>query len=193
MAGIGVERNAVAIVHGNKCLDNKLVAIGVIGNSTAAITDNELSRTGGVPPMIAVKDGSVATIQGNRITGGGVAAVLVQGRATVSGNTFTGVGAKQGNAVWVWENSTVRVSANAFSGYRTAVNSTKATVVITENTIKQFQGTAITVKDSQKPAHVHGNIAISSDLTAKVVDVQGASGIVKANVLEKERAPITDQ
>ena len=193
LVGIGVERNAIAIIQGNKCLDNKLVAIGVIGKSTATITDNELSRTGGVPPIIAVKDGSVATIRDNRITGGGVAAVLIQGQATVSGNTFTGIGAKQGNAVWVWESSTATVSANAFSGYRTAVNSTRATVVISENMVRHFQGTAITVKESQNPANVHGNIAFSSDPKAKVVDVQGASGIVKANALEKEQAPITDQ
>ncbi|MFN7844763.1 MAG: hypothetical protein ACK5N9_23835, partial [Pirellula sp.] len=67
------------------------------------IIDNQLSRSGGVPPIIAVKDGSNATICDNRITGGGVAAVLVQGTATISGNKFTGKGAKQGNAVWVWE------------------------------------------------------------------------------------------
>ena len=193
LVGIGVERNAVAIIQGNKCLDNKLVAIGVIEKSTATIIDNELSRTGGVPPIIAVKDGSVATIQDNRITGGGVAAVLVQGKATVTGNTFTGIGANQGNAVWVWENSTATVSANAFSGYRTAVNSTRATVVISENTVRHFQGAAITVKESQNPANVHGNIAFSSDPKAKVVDVQGASGIVQENVVNYERVPISDK
>ncbi len=94
MAGIGVQQKAAAMIQGNKCLDNKLVAIGVTEESTATITDNELSRTGGMPPIIAVKDGSTATIRDNRITGGGVAAVLVQGKATVSGNTFAGVGAK---------------------------------------------------------------------------------------------------
>ncbi len=191
--GIGVERNAVAIILGNKCLDNKLVAIGVIGKSTATITGNELSRTGGVPPIIAVKDGSTATIRDNRITGGGVAAVLIQGQVTVSGNTFNGIGAKQGNAVWVQENSTATISANWFRGYRTAVNSTKATVVITGNEVQQFQGSAITVKDSQKPAHVHGNTGISSDPKARVVDVQGAAGTVEANVLESEPVPITNK
>ena len=186
LAGIGMRGKGAATIQGNKCLDNKLVAIGVTEESTATITDNELSRTGGMPPIIAVKDGSTATIRDNRISGGGVAAVLVQGKATVSSNTFVGIGAKQGNAIWVWENSTTTISDNSFDGYRAAVNSTKATVVVTGNSIKQFQGTAIIVKDSQKPAHVYGNTATSADPKAKAVDVQGPSGIVEENVLKKE-------
>jgi hypothetical protein len=186
LAGIGLQGNAVATIQQNQCESNQLVAIGVTEGSTATIADNEVSRTGGMPPIIAVKDGSTATIRDNRISGGGVAAVLVQGKATVSGNTFVGIGAKQGNAIWVWENSTARISDNSFDGYRAAVNSTKATVVVTGNSIKQSQGTAIIVKDSQKPAHVYGNTAISPDLKAKVVDVQGPSGIVEENVLKKE-------
>ena len=186
MAGIGMRGKGAATIQGNKCIDNKLVAIGVTEGSAATITDNELSRTGGMPPIIAVKDGSTATISDNRIAGGGVAAVLVQGKATVSGNTFAGAGAKQGNAIWVWENSTATISDNAFDGYRAAVNAGKATVVVTGNTVKQFQGTAIIVKDSQKPAHVYGNTATSADPKAKAVDLQGPSGVVEENVLKKE-------
>lgn len=186
LVGIGVQTKAIAIIQGNKCLDNKMVAIGVTEESTATIIDNDLSRTGGAPPIIAVKDSSTATIRSNRISGGGVAAVLVQGKATVSDNTFAGVGAKQGNAIWVWENSTATISDNSFNGYRAAVNATKATVVITSNTVKQFQGTAIIVKDSQKPAHVYDNTATSTDPKAKVVDVQGPSGIVLENVLKQD-------
>lgn len=189
LVGIGVQMKAVAIIQGNKCLGNKLVAIGVTEESTATITENELSRTGGQPPIIAVKDGSTASIRENRISGGGVAAVLVQGKATISGNTFTGIGEKQGNAVWVWENSTATISDNTFDGYKSAVNATKATVVVTGNTIKQFQGTAITVKDSQKPAHVYGNTATSTDPKAKAVDVQGPSGVVADNTVKPIEKP----
>jgi len=179
-----VRKKAIVIIQGNKCLDNKMVAIGVTEESTATITDNELSRTGGMPPIIAVKDGSTAAIRDNRISGGGVAAVLVQGQATVSGNTFTGAGAKQGNAIWVWENSTAVITDNTFNGYRAAVNARKATVVVSGNTVQTFQGTAIIVKDSRKPAHVYDNRATSADPQAKVVDVQGPSGIIEENVLK---------
>ena len=186
LAGIGLQGKAVATIQQNKCESNKLVAIGVTEGSKATIADNELARTGGMPPIIAIKDGSTATIRDNRISGGGVAAVLVQGKATVSGNTFVGIGAKQGNAIWVWENSTAAITDNSFDGYRAAVHATKASVVVTGNSIKQFQGAAIIVKDSQKSAHVYGNTAISPDSKAKAVDVQGSSGIVEENVLKKE-------
>ncbi len=116
-----------------------------------------------------------------------MAAVLVQGKATVSGNTFVGVGAKQGNAMWVWANSTATISDNAFDGYRAAVNATNATLVVTGNSIKHPQGTAILIKDSQKPAHVYGNTATSADAKAKVVDVQGPTGIVADNAVSVEK------
>jgi hypothetical protein len=186
MAGIGMLGAATATIQGNRCLENKLVAIGVTEGSTATIADNELARTGGMPPIIAVKDGATATIRDNRISGGGVAAVLVQGKAIVSGNTFVGTGDTQGNAIWVWENSTATISENSFDGYRAAVNATKSTVVVTGNMVTRFHGTVIVIKDSRKPAHVFGNTAISADPKAEVVDVQGPSGVVEANLLKKE-------
>ncbi len=185
-AGIGMQGQASAVIHGNMCHDNRQVAIGITEGSTAIITANDLSRTGGVPPIIAVKDGSIATIRDNRISGGGVAAVLVQGTATVSGNTFIGAGIKQGDAVWVWENATATISNNSFDGYRAAVNATNANVVVTGNSIRQFQGAAIIVKNSKKAAHIHGNRATSLDPKAKIVDVHGPSGVVEENTLQKE-------
>ena len=180
-AGIGVEQNAVAKIHGNKCLDNKLVAIGVTGQSSATITENELSRTGGMPPIIAVKDDSTATVRDNQIQGGGVAAVLVQGSATISNNTFTGNGPKRGNAVWVWENSTATVFDNSFIGYRTAVKTKKATISIINNKVSQFGSTAFVVKDSKEPAHVYGNAATSTDAKAIAVEITGPTGVVADN------------
>jgi parallel beta-helix repeat protein len=185
MSGIGMRGEGNATIQGNKCLENKLVAIGVTDGSNATISGNQLSRTGGVPPLIAVK-GSTALIQENHIEGGGVAAVLVQGTATVSKNKFLGRGEKQGNAVWVWEGSTATIDANKFHGYRAAVSSTKATVIVTGNTIQGFTGPAILIKDSTKPAHVFGNTAITKDEKAKVVEIQGPAGVVAENVVRTE-------
>lgn len=183
-SGIGVQKKGAAIIQGNKCVDNRLVAIGITEESTATIIDNELRRTGGQPPIIAVRDGSAVRIADNRISGGGVAAVLVQGKATIIGNTFSGIGDKQGNAVWVWENSTVAITDNSFDGYRAAVNTTKSIVMISGNSIQNFQGTAIFVRDSLKPAHVHDNRATSSNAKAKVVELIGPSGAVADNALK---------
>ena len=183
-SGIGLQGKAEAVIQKNTCVGNKLVAIGVTEGSKATIADNELSRTGGQPPLVAVKDGSSAIITDNRIIGGGVAAVLIQGKVTVSGNTFTGGGKGQGTAVWVWEGSTATVSDNTFDGYRTAVSATKSAVVVTDNTVHNFQGTAIVVREGRKPAQVTGNTATSDDPKAKVVDVQGPSGLVEGNALK---------
>jgi hypothetical protein len=78
------------------------------------------------------------------------------------------------------------IGGNAFSGYRAAVSAAKAKVVVTDNSIKDFQGAAIVVKESQSPPHVYGNTATSSDPEAKVVDVQGPAGVVAENTLSKE-------
>ena len=109
---------------------------------------------------------------------------MVQGKATISGNTFTGSGKGQGTAVWVWESSTATVSDNTVDGYRTAVSATKAAVGVTDNAIHNFQGTAIIVKDGRKPAHVTGNTATSDDPKAKVIDIQGPSGLVEGNTVK---------
>lgn len=185
-AGIGVQGQATAVLHRNKCHNNRLVAIGITEGSTAMITESDLERAEGVPPIIAVKDASSALLRDNRISGGGVAAVLIQGSALLSGNTFIGVGEKQGNAVWVREGSTATISNNTFDGYRVAVNSTGSDVTVTGNIISRFQGTAISVTDSRTPAHVYGNTAVSADPQAKVCDVQGASGIVDNNTIQPQ-------
>lgn len=185
-AGIGLESKAVAVIHKNVCADNALVAIGVTGGATATVSENDLSRTGGQPPLVAVRGGSTATVRDNKLSGGGVAAVLVEGTATVTGNTFTGAGAKQGTAVWVWEGSTAVVSRNSFDGYRTAVSATKATVTVTDNTVARFGTAAIVVRASAKPAHVFGNTATSADPKAVAADVQGSAGVVEGNTVKKE-------
>ncbi len=137
MAGIGLRGKAEATVQNNRCVENKLVAIGVTQGSTATIIGNELVRTGGVPPIIAVKDGSTASIHSNDVRGGGVAAVLVQGTATITDNRLKGAGEKQGNAVWVWKESTATVANNTFDGYRAAVHGPEAEMVVTGNTTRK--------------------------------------------------------
>jgi parallel beta-helix repeat protein len=185
-AGIGAQGQATVAIYDNRCVDNELVAIGVTDGSTAIIQKNQLGRKGGAPPIIAVKGDSAATIRDNKIVGGGVAAVLLQGKATVTDNLFVGAGENQGNAIWVREGSRAIISSNQFQGYRTAVNAKNAEVVVNENEIGGFQGTAIIVKDSPLPAHVYGNIAVSVDPKARVIEVQGLPGIVEANALNKK-------
>ncbi len=188
MAGIGMRGGATATIQNNRCIENKLVALGVTQGSTATVSGNHFVRTGGVPPLIAVKHGSTALLRDNEIEGGGVAAVLVQGMATVADNQFQGQGEKQGTAVWVWQGSTATVSGNSFGGYRAAVDATQASVVVTNNIVRGAGGPAIIVRDSPEPAHVFANTVISKDENAVVVEIQGPSGVVAENVVQAEEA-----
>jgi hypothetical protein len=126
MAGIGVEEGARPILLKNRLTGNKLVAIGVTGGSEATIRDNELVRDGGAPPMIAVLDDSSALITGNTIRGGGVAGILVKGKAVIRGNDFTGNGpaAKPpaNNAIWAQAGAEVTMGGNRVEGWKRAVN-----------------------------------------------------------------------
>lgn len=187
MAGIGLRGKAQATVLNNRCLENKLVAIGVTQGSTATINGNELKRTGGVPPIVAVKDGSQATLSNNRIAGGGVAAVLIQGNARLNENRFSGAGEKQGTAVWIWKDSTAHVVQNSFVDYRTAVQSTQSIVTVSGNQISNFRGSAIIIKSNPAPVHVFGNRATSQDPQANIVEITGESGIVDDNQIKSPK------
>jgi hypothetical protein len=164
MAGIGMKEGSTVLVVGNQCAGNRLVAIGVTGQSNAVLLRNKLSRVGGMPPLVAVKDGSAALIQDNFLNGGGVAAVLVQGKVIIRDNRFQGQSKKQGNAVWVWKDSEVNVTQNEFSGYRAAVHATQAKVVVRENLVEGYAKSAIVVMDGIAPSLVVGNTAISKEV-----------------------------
>jgi hypothetical protein len=175
MAGIGVRSGSVAIIVDNRCIENRLVAIGLPDGATAHIQGNELRRTGGgAPPLVAVKGDSSAVLVDNSIRGGGVAGLLVQGTAQLSGNRFFGAGGKQGSAIWVWDKSTVLASANQFTGYRNALNASGSDVTATDNVIHKFNGPAIIVRKPTAPPRVHGNTAFSQNQKDSAAKVEGA-------------------
>ncbi|MFP6765884.1 MAG: right-handed parallel beta-helix repeat-containing protein, partial [Planctomycetaceae bacterium] len=186
-AGIGVREKASALIVDNRCLENKTVAIGVRNGSDAWIARNQLVRTGGMPPMIAIREGSSSVVMGNTIRGGGVAGVMVQGTATISGNQFEGNGPRGGPgppnfAAWVHGGSTVSFSSNRSDRWRHALFASGAKQVrATDNTASQFLGTAIVVDKSELPAHVFGNVAISDNSEDEAVKVTGAQGVVLEN------------
>jgi len=186
-AGIGVrDKETVAVIVGNRCIQNRLVAIGLPDGATGYIHGNELLRTGGgAPPLVAVKGGSIGVVSHNSISGGGVAGVLAHGDVQILGNRFQGKGPGQGSAVWVWKDSTVTVADNRFNGYRNAVNASGAQVTATDNVTRGFEGPSIVVKKSNAPAHVFGNTAISENPKDTVVDIDGEPDAADGNVLKK--------
>ena len=141
--------------------------------------------------MVAVREKSHVVVMNNIIRGGGVAGVMVQGTADISGNTFQGNGPRRGGppnfAVWVHKDAQVSVSQNNFSQWRHAIFASAAKrVSATNNTVRKFLGTAIVVKNSTLPTHVTGTIAHSKNPTDKPVEVTGPQGVVTNNTLKKD-------
>ncbi len=184
MAGIGVKNKASVMILNNKCINNKLVAIGVIRQSKAHIENNDLSRNGGVPPLVAVKDGSSATLRKNKFEGGGVAGVLVQGDVLLENNSFGSTAKKQGTAIWVWAQSRVAVLNNNFFGYRNAIRATKAKAIVMNNTIQKFEKTAIVIQQPTSPSYVINNVAYGVGTNQRVVESNGEDNVVKGNILK---------
>ncbi len=190
--GIGVRDEAEALILDNQCIENALVAIGVRNGARAHIARNLLVRTEGMPPMVAIREGSSAVVADNTIKGGGVAGVMVQGTAHIDGNQFLGNGPRGGPgppnfAVWVQDGSTVSFCDNQVDRWRHALFASGAKRVLAiNNTAMNFLGTAIVVDKSELPAHVFGNIAMSDSEKDIAAKVGGAQGVVAEN----ERKPL---
>ncbi|MDC0279056.1 right-handed parallel beta-helix repeat-containing protein, partial [bacterium] len=187
-AGIGVREGAVANLTRNRCIENVMVAVGVDDGSTVELIGNVLERSGGMPPIIAIKGGSSATILNNTIKGGGVAGVLLQGSATILDNQFLGNGPRKGPgppnyATWVQEGSQVVFSDNTVDRWRHALAASKAdSVRVTGNTTTNFLRTAIVISETVKPVDVIGNLAVSESSDGESVQVSGPTGVISENI-----------
>lgn len=161
-AGIGLDGNVSAILLDNECVDNSLVAIGVTNQSQARIERCRCERTGNMPPLIAIRGGSRASIVESEISGGGVAGVLVEGEATIQQCRFLARNENQGTAIWVWAGSELVAVDNETNGYRSAVKATESAVEIAENRFREFGSCAVELK-ACVDAVVRDNIGVSAD------------------------------
>jgi parallel beta-helix repeat protein len=116
--GIGLSAGCEGILWRNLCEANATVAVGLPEKARAILADNTLSRTGGTPPLVAVRGGSEAILAGNKLTGGGVAGVLVEGRAILTDNTLEGQAGSSNNGIWLWKGSAAFGSENDVQGYK---------------------------------------------------------------------------
>ncbi len=187
--GIGVRKNAEATINNNRLLENKLVAVGVRNGSRVTLSGNELMRTEGMPPLVAVLEGSKLKMTGNTLRGGGVAGVLLQGKAEISKNTFQGNGPRRGGppnfALWVREGSEILFNDNIVKGWRHAMHASGAQAVsANQNEVRHFLGNAFVVQNTKTPATVTENIAHSSNPKAAVLAITGKAGKVSGNRLK---------
>lgn len=119
MVGIAISGGSDARVIDNICKENKLLALSLPGKSSAIISGNTFSRSGGMPPIIVIPHGSTATLTENTIEGGGIAGIMIQGKATLTKNTLKG--SNGGSGIWIHKSGEATLSGNQISGYKTAV------------------------------------------------------------------------
>lgn len=134
MAGIGVEEGAFPEIRGNRIVANRLVGIGVTGGSRAVIVGNEVEREGGMPPIIVVLAGCQAVVSGNTVRGGGVAGLLVAGKAEVTDNRFVRIGKPGGKGVWAHASAELSHAGNKFEGWAQGVSPMKGAKVTDAST-----------------------------------------------------------
>jgi hypothetical protein len=191
-AGIGFEtcKAGRSTVINNRIIDNALVAVGIHSGWTVGLSGNELSRTGGLPPIVMVFEGSDATFTDNVIRGGGVAGIRVAGKVRVIGNKFAGTSLRKAGppnfAIWALPGSEVTLTANKIHGWRHGLYANEASVSAIRNTVSNFHGTAFVIKKSNSPADVYGNTASSKNPKDKVVSLSGQKGVVSNNQLPRE-------
>lgn len=188
-AGIGFENSSAgrSTVVNNRVIDNALVAVGIHAGWTVRLTENELSREGGLPPIVMVFEGAEATFSDNVIRGGGVAGVRIAGIVHLNKNEFVGTSLRKVGppnfAVWALPGADVSMTGNKIHGWRHALQSSEGSVTANANTVSQFHKAAFVIQKPSTPANVYGNTAVSADASAKVVTIDGEAGIVENNDL----------
>jgi len=189
MAGIGFgecERGR-ATLTGNRVVDNGLVAVGIHRGWKVGLTGNEFSRQGGLPPIIMVFEGAEATLVDNKIRGGGVAGLRVEGRVMARGNDFIGTSFRKGGppnfAIWALAGSQMAMSGNQVSGWRHALRAREAEVSASGNKVSQFHQAAFVIDKPSGSIHVQGNLVVASDPSDQILLLDGKQEKGKDNRL----------
>lgn len=179
-AGIGVRGEGTrAVLVDNRCIENRLVAIGLPDEATAIVVGNHLERTGGMPPMVAVLGTSRAMLVDNTVRGGGVAGVLVAGRATFSGNTLRGSG--RGSGVWGRPGARIWVEGDRIEGFGTAINTSGAEVSVVDARVDAAKGPAIVVRKPSSPTVVRETTIVTSRPLTESIVTEEPLGYVGGN------------
>ncbi|MCB1089982.1 MAG: right-handed parallel beta-helix repeat-containing protein [Verrucomicrobiae bacterium] len=127
-AGIGVDSSERTLLYENTCSENGTVAVGIPNGGEVVLAHNTLSRSGGMPPMVAVLKGATASLLGNQISGGGVAAVMIDGNALLTGNTL--IGSDGGSGIFVRDKGSALLHDNEISGYRNRLSKQGTATVV---------------------------------------------------------------
>ncbi len=129
-AGIGISAGSKAIAIDNAIVGNRLVAVGIPKDGEGIFVGNTMERAGGMPPIIAVFEGSSAVMIDNDIKGGGVSAILLNGSLRAMDNRITGNNG--GSGIWAKENSDASLIRNEITGYKIPIREQGGKVVIVD-------------------------------------------------------------
>ena len=193
-SGIGFEagEDGESMVRGNRVIDNAMVAAGVNEGWDVVFEGNELSREGGLPPIVMVFAGSSATFRDNTIRGGGVAGIRASGQVTADGNRFEGTSFRAGGppnfAVWGLPGSKIRLSNNEVSGWRHAISADQSTVEVQNNRVTHSSRAAVSISKPVGVPVVAGNMLTPSKRGDVVALVDGKPYGVSENQVSAELA-----
>ncbi len=178
-------------VMNNRIIDNGMVAVGINAGWKVSLSGNEISRQGGLPPVIFVAQGADATFTDNLIRGDGVAGIRIAGKARIVGNKFESTSLRKvgppSNAVWALPGSEIVMTGNLSKKWRHALQSDEATVTLTNNEVVEFYRTGFVINKPVQPADAFANRAVSSNQQDKVVSITGKTGHVRGNKLVLEK------
>ena len=151
-SGIGFAsgKNGKSHVENNRVIDNAMVAVGINPGWTVDLVGNELSRAGGMPPIVMLFAGSVATFKNNVIRGGGVAGIRAAGTVVAANNRFLGTALRKVGppnfAIWGLKGSNVMMTDNEVAGWRHALHSTEGQASAERNTVTKFHRAAFVIE-----------------------------------------------
>ncbi len=120
MAGVGFRgEGGEATLQDNTISGNKLVAAGIGEGWTVTFKGNTLAREGGMPPLVMVFAGAVATFTDNELSGGGITAFRVAGKLTATGNTITSEdpATARRQVFWALEGAELETGDNTIRGW----------------------------------------------------------------------------
>jgi hypothetical protein len=140
-SGLGFDTtsiNSTSKCVGNRIHDNNLVGVGIHKGWNVQLVGNEISRSGGMPPLVMIFEGSHAEFTDNKLTGGGVASIRCAGSVLIEGNVIKpDAGSKGGrgpsSAIWALPGAEVVAHGNEFQGWRKALLASGAKVIVSQN------------------------------------------------------------
>ena len=184
----GTEKGRAEVLN-NRIVDNANVAIGIQSGWKVRLAGNELSRDGGMPPIVMVFKGAEAEFTDNTIRGSGVAGIRTEGVVRATGNRFECPALREGGgppqfAVWGLPGADIVFTGNTVRGWRSALAAEKATVTARDNRVAHYGAVGIKIDQPVGKPVITGNV-FESERDKTGFTVFGGEAVVEDNRVER--------